>query len=555
MLDVRVTLARNGVFFAGETVHATIALTNLNSSAKPTDASTTGTTGTSTSGVEKIAWVSAQVTCHARLNAAYTNADAVANNPQRHPHARDAEVMTDDAAPIAAVQLAMKQLSAPSTATPAIESHHHQDGQHHRHDHSSHHDVHPDAQQGPGVQSTASSLLSFFSSFLPGGLVSEPSTPNSHPPSQQTVSPNHSHTAHSGRASRHRGDDSNGVLMFSSPLVILTNNTLLEAGQAQSFEYMAPLPLDIPPSHRGVSAGYTYRINVGVQLGNADPVSLPVSFRVFVIQPVEMLTSTLAALHLDRDSERKRSISRQSPLPQQDGAKRGLGEESRQALTRRSFPSLPEPAGGPSRSELWDSDTIFELLSLVTANVSTRQGASKFNITSSIGHVARFKLRKPAYRLGEDVVGTFDFSDATIPCYQIAIHLECIETVGLPYAVNPQKLSTTRLHAEHHEFCAHTKQLHVALPVPQASTPDFDTDLLSVKWRLRIEFAIASRVDQGKPILPDCEPLLDSNETWVSPTQIQAELLSMTIPLVVIAAHPLHVHSPALVTAALLKHE
>lgn len=47
-----------------------------------------------------------------------------------------------------------------------------------------------------------------------------------------------------------------------------------------------------------------------------------------------------------------------------------------------------------------------------------------FNITNVRGKVAKFCIFKTVYRLGEDIVGTFTFSEGDIPCLQVSL-LHC----------------------------------------------------------------------------------------------------------------------------------
>lgn len=47
--------------------------------------------------------------------------------------------------------------------------------------------------------------------------------------------------------------------------------------------------------------------------------------------------------------------------------------------------------------------------------------ADFYNITNAKGKVAKFTLFKQAYKLGEDIVGMFDFSEGTVPCVQVTI--------------------------------------------------------------------------------------------------------------------------------------
>lgn len=42
-----------------------------------------------------------------------------------------------------------------------------------------------------------------------------------------------------------------------------------------------------------------------------------------------------------------------------------------------------------------------------------------FNITNMRGKVAKFCIFKMVYRLGEDIIGTFIFSEGDIPCLQV----------------------------------------------------------------------------------------------------------------------------------------
>jgi hypothetical protein len=41
-------------------------------------------------------------------------------------------------------------------------------------------------------------------------------------------------------------------------------------------------------------------------------------------------------------------------------------------------------------------------------------------LTNAKGKVAKFILFKQAYKLGEDIVGVFNFTDASVPCVQVS---------------------------------------------------------------------------------------------------------------------------------------
>lgn len=59
---------------------------------------------------------------------------------------------------------------------------------------------------------------------------------------------------------------------------------------------------------------------------------------------------------------------------------------------------------------------LFELLQ----NITAKRSPNFYNITNSRGKVARFCLFKQAYRLGEDIVGTFDFEQTDVSCIEVS---------------------------------------------------------------------------------------------------------------------------------------
>lgn len=92
-------------------------------------------------------------------------------------------------------------------------------------------------------------------------------------------------------------------------------------------------------------------------------------------------------------------------------------------------------------------------------------------ISNKRGKVARFCLFKPAYKLGEDIVGSLDFTVATVECMQLSVALLCQEeALGL---------QETKLHtfSRHHEVCYGFQHTQLVLPIPLHVTPAFTTKL------------------------------------------------------------------------------
>lgn len=124
-----------------------------------------------------------------------------------------------------------------------------------------------------------------------------------------------------------------------------------------------------------------------------------------------------------------------------------------------------------------------------------------FNITNVRGKVAKFCIFKTVYRLGEDIVGTFDFSEGDIPCLQVSggalrpprpvspveltqlcvfqysVSLQSEEEIQQQYQRRPGQSVSVTGHGRHQESCLHTASSHFSLPVPLNVTPGFSTDI------------------------------------------------------------------------------
>lgn len=101
-------------------------------------------------------------------------------------------------------------------------------------------------------------------------------------------------------------------------------------------------------------------------------------------------------------------------------------------------------------------------------------------ISNTWGKVARFCLFKPAYKLGEDIIGTFDFTVATVHCMQFSVSLQCEEeTTMLKEDDNKTQAKHARIvtFSKHHEVCLGYKYTQLILPIPLYVTPAFDTKL------------------------------------------------------------------------------
>ena len=138
--------------------------------------------------------------------------------------------------------------------------------------------------------------------------------------------------------------------------------------------YSEILPNEAPPSYRGQAVKYSYKITVGMQRVNCPIKLLRVPLRVLVVNGFQDIS-------LSGDSE---ELAPSNPFLQ-----------------------------------VQQKESPFETTMQALQNLTAKRNPSFYNITKSQGKVVRFCLFKQAYKLGEDIVGTFDFSEATVPCVQV----------------------------------------------------------------------------------------------------------------------------------------
>ena len=69
---------------------------------------------------------------------------------------------------------------------------------------------------------------------------------------------------------------------------------------------------------------------------------------------------------------------------------------------------------------------------------SARRVAMFYDIRNSKGRVGRLCVFKTSFRLGEDIMGIFDFSDAESQCMQYSVILYCEEQVKFDQKIKPK---------------------------------------------------------------------------------------------------------------------
>ena len=165
-----------------------------------------------------------------------------------------------------------------------------------------------------------------------------------------------------------------GLPVLSLPTSILCCDLSLGPKEARALHYRETIPPSASPSYRGTSVKYSYKVTIGSQqLGR--PSSL-------LRLPVRVLSTVGCSPAL---LEREEGPGPSNPFLE--------GEE--------------------------EQESAQDLIMQAVQDVTSRRQASYFNIANSRGKVAKFCLFKRSYRLGEDIVGTFDFTVGTLTCVQV----------------------------------------------------------------------------------------------------------------------------------------
>uniref|UniRef100_A0A8C0AV12 RGP1 homolog, RAB6A GEF complex partner 1 n=1 Tax=Buteo japonicus TaxID=224669 RepID=A0A8C0AV12_9AVES len=257
--------------------------------------------------------------------------------------------------------------------------------------------------------------------------------------------------------------------------------------------YCETLPIDGPPSFRGQSVKYVYKLTIGCQRVNSPIKLLRVPFRVLVLHGLK-----------DYQFPQDEAVAPSNPFLEEE---EGLKKDSRLA------------------------DLATELLMVATS----RRSLHLYNISNTRGKVGSFCIFKTVYKIGEDVIGTFNFSEGDIPCLQFSVSLQTEESIQEEYQRRRGQPVSFSTHARHQEACLHTAQSSFSLPIPLSSTPGFTTNIVSLKWRLHFEF-VTSGESAGTCLVRGSQ---SEAVTWTGVEQMEVDTFSWDLPIKVLPTNPI----------------
>lgn len=215
------------------------------------------------------------------------------------------------------------------------------------------------------------------------------------------------------------------------------------------------------------------------------------------------------------------------------------------ARSNTLFPPGATPSRRPSVEGLPQMLTSKDVIdfAILRSNqaVNSRRSPNRFEIAREGKRIAVVVLNRPVHRLGETIIATMDFGDATIPCYAVRASLETSEKVTPTLAIRSNASihrTTRRIHASLFENTLHATRVAFSPAIPITATPSILTSGVTLDWELRFEFVTSNvRGEQGAP--PSGTRLLealssDDRGTVLSAMEhLNCESFEIAIPLTV----------------------
>ncbi|KAH9835109.1 Rgp1-domain-containing protein [Teratosphaeria destructans] len=351
--------------------------------------------------------------------------------------------------------------------------------------------------------------------------------------------------------------DSRAVPLLSTPQSLLFVDLRLAPGESRSYTYRFPVPRGLPPSHRGRALKVHYHLVIGVQRPGGQAVKrVEIPFRVLgsynsrgetlghdLMSPYILLHDAARTSSIAPSSSPTTptlSFSPKRTEPKGKPAKQGLEDflryterlleraetdQSAHLLSPTSptnphnIPNTPTTTRQRSESDFQPQPTsIKEAIDLAilrsnqpnhspTSKHTPQSATNRFNIARSGQPVAVLTLLRPAFRLGEAVIGTIDFTTPPrapnppqAPTYNTLVELESVEKVDPSLALrstNSITRVTRKIHATQHDNALFARTIPFALSVPAAATPTFETTGVSLAWTLRVTFMVQRQGPRG----------------------------------------------------------
>ncbi|KAJ5780154.1 hypothetical protein N7457_005314 [Penicillium paradoxum] len=358
---------------------------------------------------------------------------------------------------------------------------------------------------------------------------------------------------------------SRSIPLLSTSQSLLFVDLRLAPGEEQSYSFSFSLPKGLPASHKGKAIKISYNLVIGTQRpsGPNEPQKvnrINIPFRVFsgVNEKGDVLGHDLMSPYVLLRDEAK--VQKVGPVIPMIARKQSISKSNHSAsdflsyvdeiLEQRARSNTLFPPGAlPSRRpsveglpQMLSSKDIIDFAILRSNQaMNSRRSPNRFEIAREGQRIAEVVLNRPVHRLGETVIATMDFGNATIPCYAVRASLETSEKVSPTLAIRSHASihrTTRRIHASLFENTLHATRVVFSPAIPVAATPSILTSGVTLDWELRFEFVTSSvRGDQGTP--PSGTRLLetlssdDRGQLLCAMEHLNCESFEISIPLTV----------------------
>ena len=381
------------------------------------------------------------------------------------------------------------------------------------------------------------------------------------------------------------------IPLLSTPQSLLFVELKLAPGESKSYSYRFSLPRGLPPTHKGRAMKVTYHLSLGVQRPEGQVVKhVDVPFRVLgsydsrgdtlghdLMSPYVLLQDAARTLSISSDAPGHNGMPKflsDTEPKHKKTPKQGLEDflryterlletpvDANGVLLSPTSPTSPQSTSLSRQSSVVDlaPTKIKEAIDFAilrsnrfessTSRQGGAQSSNRFNIARSGQPVAVLTMLRPAYRLGESVTGTINFTTpigsastaAQASTYSVFVELESAEQIDASLALrSSSSISrvTRKVYAASRENALFARQISFSLAIPSSAAPSFETTGVSLTWRLKVEFTTHRQVQglgiEGTNGDGDLLEELGSDErgtTYIAKERLPADTFEIAVPL------------------------
>jgi hypothetical protein len=203
------------------------------------------------------------------------------------------------------------------------------------------------------------------------------------------------------------------VLYASSPKILFCDLNL-SPNESKCYAYSETIPDWVPPSYNGLKVKYHYKLSIGTQRVNSSIQLLRIPIRVLSIDNhcnPNPIPNSLNAKHRNSNQNHESNDDTSDDCFVDDPKRKDsvVSTESTNCV-------LNETNDSSTNTVL---DVSLHRLDCLTA----KRCPQSYVITNQLGKVAKFCVLKGTFKLGEDIVGIFNFAESTVPCVQVCAHM------------------------------------------------------------------------------------------------------------------------------------